>query len=139
MSREIEAVEEFYAAINRNDMDAIGKHFDPDIVRIEFAGSPSGGTYRGNTAVCEIVRAGRGSWAEGSCDPEGFYAKDDKVLVFVHAWVRLKDAVNWTGGRFADGFAFRNGMITEYHSFGDREDALKWAGIDDACRGVHAS
>jgi hypothetical protein len=29
MSTEVEALKQFFAAINRNDMDAIGKHFDP--------------------------------------------------------------------------------------------------------------
>jgi hypothetical protein len=51
--------------------------------------------------------------------------------VYLHAWVRLKDATDWVGGRFADGFVFRNGKITQYLSFGERLDALKWAGIED--------
>jgi len=43
----------------------------------------------------------------------------------------MKGATDWTGGRFADGFVFRNGKITEYRSFGEREQALEWAGIHD--------
>jgi hypothetical protein len=35
------------------------------------------------------------------------------------------------GGRFADGFVFRDGKITLYLSFGERLDALKWAGIEE--------
>jgi ketosteroid isomerase-like protein len=130
MSTEVEALKQFFAAINRNDIEAISKNFDPHIVRVEFEGFPTAGTYRGITEVCEHVRAGRGSWAEGSCDPEKFFVKEDKVVVFLYAWVRLKDAADWTGGRFADGFVFRKGKITEYHSFGERDEALKWAGID---------
>jgi hypothetical protein len=38
---------------------------------------------------------------------------------------------NWTGGRFADGFVFRNGKITEYRSFSERVQALNWAGIQN--------
>ena len=55
----------------------------------------------------------------------------DKVVVDLHAWVRLKDSTDWVGGRFADGFVFRNGKITQYLSFGERVDALRWAGIED--------
>lgn len=33
--------------------------------------------------------------------------------------------------RFADGFVFRNGKIIEYLSFGERAEALEWAGIED--------
>jgi hypothetical protein len=51
--------------------------------------------------------------------------------VYLHAWVRLKGSTEWTGGRFADGFVFRDGKITEYLSFGERADALAWAGIED--------
>jgi ketosteroid isomerase-like protein len=131
MSTEVEALKQFFAAINRNDMQAISKDFDPHIVRVEPEGFPTAGTYRGIAEVREHVRAGRGTWAEGSCEPEKFFVKGDKVVVYLYAWVRLKDAADWTGGRFADGFAFRKGKITEYLSFGERDEALKWAGIED--------
>lgn len=55
----------------------------------------------------------------------------DKVVVYLHAWVRLKGSTDWVGGRFADGFVFRNGKIIQYLSFGERAEALKWAGIED--------
>lgn len=131
MSAETKALEEFYAAINRNDMQAIAKDFDAQIVRIEPEGFPTSGTYRGIEEVQEHVKKGRGTWAEGTCEPEKFLANGDKVVVYLHAWVRLKDATDWTGGRFADGFVFRKGKIIQYLSFGERVDALKWAGIED--------
>lgn len=131
MNNEIEVLEQFFAAINRNDMQGISKDFDPQIVRIEFEGSPTGGTYRGMAEVQEHVAKGRGTWAEGSCDPEKFLTKGNKVVVYLHARVRLQESTEWIGGRFADGFAFCDGKITEYHSFGERLDALKWAGIEE--------
>ena len=130
MSTQVEALKQFFAAINRKDMDAIVKDFDPDIVRVEPDGFPTAGTYRGIDQVRKHVSAGRGTWAEGSCEPEGFFVKEDKVVVYLYAWVRLKGASDWTGGRFADGFVFREGKITEYLSFGDRSEALNWAGIE---------
>jgi ketosteroid isomerase-like protein len=60
MSTEIEALEQFYAAINRNDMQAITKDFDPQIVRMEPEGFPTTGTYRGIAAVQEHITKGRG-------------------------------------------------------------------------------
>jgi ketosteroid isomerase-like protein len=131
MSTRVEALKQFFAAINRNDMQAITKDFDPHIVRVEPVGFPTRGTYRGIAEVRENVRAGRGTWAEGSCEPEKFFVKGDKVVVYLYAWVRLKDAADWSGGRFADGFAFRKGKIIEYLSFGERDEALEWAGIED--------
>jgi len=131
MSTEIEALERFFAAINRNDMQAITKDFDPGIVRVEPEGFPTAGTYRGITEVQEHVSKGRGTWAEGSCEPEKFFVNGDKVVVYLYARVRLKNSTDWVGGRFADGFTFRNGKITQYLTFGERVDALKWAGIED--------
>lgn len=130
MNTEVEALKQFYAAINRNDMQAINKDFDPEIVRVEPAGFPSAGTYRGIAEVREHVSAGRGTWAEGTCEPEKFLVKGDKVVAYLYAWVRLKNAADWSGGRFADGFVFRKGKITEYRTFGERDDALRWAGIE---------
>ena len=131
MTAEAEALKRFYAAVNRNDMDAMAGMFDPGVVRVEFEGFPTGGRYRGIDAVRANVSAGRGSWAEGRCNPEKFFVNGEKVVVFVHAWVRLKDTAQWTGGRFADGFTLRGGKIVEYHSFAERNHALEWAGIED--------
>ena len=129
MTTPTEALQHFFDAINRNDMHAMIRDFDPDIVRIEPAGFPTAGTYRGIAEVQEHVRKGRGTWAEGTCEPERFLVNGDKVVVYLHARVRLKGSNEWVGGRFADGFAFRNGKIVQYLSFGERAQALEWAGI----------
>src|SRR5512147_3318954 len=131
MTTETEALKEFFAAINRNDMQAITRDFDPEIVRIEPEGFPTAGTYRGIAEVQEHVTKGRGTWAEGTCEPEKFLTHMDKVVVYLHVRVRLKDSTDWIDARFADGFVFRAGKITQYHSFGERSDALKWAGIEE--------
>ena len=130
VSIETEALERFFDAINRNDMQAITRDFDPEIVRIEPEGFPTAGTYRGIAQVQQHVTTGRGTWAEGTCDPEKYLQNGDKVVVYLHARVRLKDSTEWVGGRFADGFEFRNGKIVQYLSFGERAQALEWAGIE---------
>lgn len=131
MRTETEILREFFAAIGRNDLQAATRHFDPQVVRVEPEGFPSAGTYRGIAEVSEHLAKGRGTWAEGTCEPEQFLLNGDKVVVYLHAWVRLKGSTGWTGGRFADGFVFRGGRITEHRSFGERADALAWAGIED--------
>ncbi len=131
MSTATEILKQFFAAINRNDTDALVGNLDPEIVRIEPEGFPTAGTYRGVPEVQEHVAKGRGTWAEGSCEPEEFFENGNKVVVYLHARVRLKDSTEWISGRFADGFVFRNGQIVEYRSFGERTQALKWAGIED--------
>ena len=131
MSTEIEVLHQFFSAINRNDMQAIIKDFDPQIVRIEPEGFPTAGTYCGIAEVQEHITKGRGTWAEGTCEPEDFFTHRDKVVVYLHVRVWLQDSTDWVDGRFADGFVFRAGKIIQYLSFGERRDALKWAEIEE--------
>ena len=131
MRTETEILEQFFAAINRFDKQAMTKDFDPPIVRIEPDGFSTAGTYRGIAEVQENITKGRGTWAEGTCQPEKFLINGDKVVVYLHAWVRLEGSTEWSGGRFADGFVFHNGKITQYRTFWERADALRWAGIED--------
>ena len=130
MNNEIEVLEQFFGAINRNDMQGITKYFDPQIVRIEPEGFPTAGTYRGIAEVQKHITKGRGTWAEGTCEPEQFLTNGDNVVVYLHVRVRLKDSTDWVGGRFADGFVVRAGKITHYRSFGEQLDDLTWAGIE---------
>ena len=129
MSTEIEAVKLFFAALNRNDLQAIVLALDPEVVRKEFEGTPNGATYRGIGEFREMFERGRGSWAEGGCNPEEIFQNGNKVVAFVHVRVRLKGATEWNEGKIGDAFMFRGGKIVEFHSFADRDDALKWAGI----------
>ena len=130
-STEIEILNQFFAAINRNDMQSIIKDFDPQIVRVEPEGFPTAGTYRGIADVQKHITKGRGTWAEGTCEPEAFFTHGDKVVVCLHVRVRLNNSTDWVDGRFADGFVFRAGKIIQYLTFGERRDALKWAGIEE--------
>ncbi len=129
MSPNIEAVRQFYAALNRGDVPGVTAHFAPDIVRVEFEGTPNGGTFRGLAALEAHVAKARGTWAEGACEPEELVEHGDKVIAYVHVRVRLKDSGQWVEGRIADGFAFRGGKMVEFHTFEKRADALAWAGM----------
>ena len=131
LAAETEAIREAYAALNRNDIEGFVKDFDPQIERIEFEGLPSGATYHGLEAVKEHVRKGRSTWAEGSCEPERFIVSPDKVVVFCHVRVRLKDQTDWLEGRTGDVFTFRNGKVIQFRTFADAQEALDWAGVKD--------
>lgn len=88
VTAETEILAQVYAALNRGDIPGVFAYFDPDIERIEPAGK------------------GRGTWAEGACEPERFIE-----------------------GRMADGFIFRNGKVILMQTFWEREEALAWAGV----------
>ncbi len=126
-----EVVAQFFAALNRHELEAVHALFDPQILRIEPAGHATAGSWRGADAVLAHLRQGRGSWAEGRCDPERYLEQGDTLVVYLVARVRLHEAVDWSGGRFADGFVVREGRIVHYQTFWHRSEALAWAGIAD--------
>lgn len=117
-----------YAALNRGDIAGFVKDFDPDIVRVEFEGSPLAGEFHGIEAVKAHVATGRSTWADGACQPEQFTVVSDKVVVSCHVRVRLKDQTDWLEGRTGDVFTFRAGKVIEFRTFADEKDALEYAG-----------
>ena len=130
VTAEMETVKKIYAAINRNDVPAVMEFFDPDAERIEPPGFPTAGTYRGHAAISAHISTGRGTWAEGVCEPERLIPAGDKIVVFCHVRVRLKDHTDWIDGRFADVLTFCNGKVIQMRTFGERQEALEWAGAE---------
>lgn len=135
LAAETAALREAYAALNRGDIPGFVAVFDPQIERIEPADFPQGGTYHGLEAVKEHISKGRGTWAEGSCEPQRFIVASpggggsDRIIVFVHVRVRLKTETEWRDGRIADVFTFRNGKAVQFRTFAEEREALEWAGV----------
>jgi ketosteroid isomerase-like protein len=129
LAAETETLKEAYAALNRNDIPAMVKAFDSQMEWIEPPEYPRGGTYHGLAAVAAHLSRSRATWAEGSCEPERFVVAGDKVIVFVHVRVRLKDHDDWIEARLADAYTFRDGKAIQYRAFADRREALEWAGV----------
>ena len=119
-----------YAALNRGDIAGFVRDFDPQIVRVEFDGSPMAGAFHGIDDVRAHVAQGRSTWAEGACEPERFITSGDKVIVTCYVRVRLKDQTDWLEGRTADVFTFRDGKVIEFRTFSEENDALEYAGVD---------
>ena len=129
MKQEIELLKQFYVAISSGDITAAISMMDPQAERKEFEGSPNAASFRGHAALTAHFTEARGTWAEGSCDPQEFIVMGDKVIALVHVHVRLKDKTEWLDGHVADTFAFKDGKISQFHSFFDKEQALKWASL----------
>jgi hypothetical protein len=129
LAAETEQLKKAYAAFNRNDIPATVESLDPQIEWIEPREFPGGGTYHGHAGVEAYLSQSRADWAEGRSEPERFIVAGDKIIVFVHARVRLRDSSVWHDTRLADVFTFRNGKATEMRAFADRRQALEWAGV----------
>lgn len=132
MNQIIPILREAYAAFNRNDIDAAVAQFDPNIKWVEPIEFPGGGARQGREAVKQYLTQSRANWSEGSSEPEGFVISNDKIVVFVHARFRLKNANAWQEIRLADVYTVRDNKIVAMHAFVDREEALRWAGAKDS-------
>lgn len=118
----------WYAAYNRNDIDAVIALCDPSIERLEFPDSPTPKTLSGLDEFRQHLIEGRSSWADGACDPKETFVSGDKVVVLAHVRVRLKDG-RLAEGTVADGFAFKNGKIARMNSYMEKANAFAWAGL----------
>jgi ketosteroid isomerase-like protein len=132
LSAETETLKEVYAAINRNDIPAAVKFFDPQIERIEPEGFPAASGIHGLAGVQAHFSQGRETWAEGSCNPEQFIVAGNRIIVLIHVRVKLKVTMEWIEGRLADVFTFRDGKIIQMRTFAERQQALEWTGIKDS-------
>ena len=116
-----------YAAFNRGDIEAAVVSMAPDIEWSEPAEFPGGGAYHGREAVKGYLSASRANWAEGASEPEKFIVAGDRIVVFVHARVRVKGSAEWNEVRLADVYTVRNGVIVAMRAFADRDEAVRWA------------
>ena len=128
LAAETEALRETYAALNRNDIEAAVRPFDPQIVWIEPSDYPMGGAHHGRATVHAHLAKARNTWAEGACEAERFIVAGDKIVVSIYVHVRLKHETEWREGRHAAVYTFRNGKAVEMRIFDDEREALEWAG-----------
>jgi hypothetical protein len=119
-----------YAAFNRDDIDAAVRFLDPQIEWVELAKFPGGGTYRGVESVKRYLRQSRAGAAQVISTPERFISAGDRIVVFVHARVLPKNSDTWQDVRLADVYTIQGGRATKMHAFANRDDALRWVGID---------
>jgi len=94
---------------------------------VEF---PGGGTYHGRDEVKRYLTQSRVAWAEGRSEPERFIASGNRIVVFVRARFRLKDSKEWGDVSLADVYTIRNGKAIQMRAFADRQEELRWVGID---------
>ncbi len=127
----ITAIRGAYAAFNRGDIDGAVEPLDEQIEWEEPAEFPGGGTYHGHQGVKRYLTQSRAAWAEVSSQPERFIPAGDRIVVFVHARVRAKGSNEWQDVRLADVYTMRGGKAIQMRAFRDREEALRWVGIQD--------
>lgn len=127
----IAALRGAYQAFNRGDIEAAAEPLDAQIEWTEPVEFPGGGTYHGRDEVKRYLTQSRAAWAEASSEPERFITAGNRIVVFVHARVRSKGSNQWQDVRLADVYTVRGGKLIEMRAFADRQEALRWAGVQD--------
>ena len=116
-----------YAAFNRGDIAAAVQSLDENIDWSEPTEFPGGGSYHGREGAKQYLTNSRASVAEVISEPEQFILAGDRIVVFVYARVRPKDATTWQEVRLADVYLFRDLTPIQMRAFADRQQALEWA------------
>ena len=133
VNQAIAALRDAYAAFNRGDMDAAVASLDENIEWIEPQEFPGGGTYQGRESAKRYLAQSRAAWAEVTSEPEQFIPAGNRIVVLVHARVRArvraKGSNEWQDVRLADVYTFRDGKAIQMRAFADRDEALRWAGV----------
>lgn len=130
----IKALRAAYAAFNQGDFNASVEALDAEIEWTEPAEFPGGGTYHGREGAKQYLAQSRAAWADVISEPEQFIPAGDRIVVFVH--VRLlpknstKNSNDWQEARIADVYTFRHGKAIQMRAFADRQEALRWAGVE---------
>ena len=128
----IKLLKNAYGAFNQGEIAKAVAELDPAIEWTEPASFPGGGTYHGQAGVSQYLTQSRAGWAEGRSEPEKFIVARDRVVVFVHARIRMKGSNEWHEIRLADVYIFREGRPIRMRAFADRKEALEWVGIHDS-------
>jgi uncharacterized protein len=121
-----------YAAFNRGDIGAAVQLLDPNVEWTEPTEFPGGGTYHGVNGAKRYLTQSRAGAAEVISEPERLIPSGDRIVVFVYARVLPKGSTTWQEIRLADVYTFRDGRVTQMHAFANRQDALRWAGVEES-------
>jgi uncharacterized protein len=134
MAAAIAALREAYAAFNRGDIEKALEPFDEQIEWTEPAEFQGGGIYHGRDGVRRYLTQSRAALAEGRSEPERFITSGNRIVVFVHARVRPVGSEEWHDIRLADVYTVQNGKAIQMRAFADRNEALRWAGVENGVR-----
>jgi ketosteroid isomerase-like protein len=127
-----ENVERIRAAYERFNA---SKQFDPSRLTtdVEFIQPEADGdvVYNGPDGVARGIQVLTDVFDEVRADPEQFFVAGAQIVVFVRLSGRAKISGVPVEGRFAHVFRFKGEQIDRWHTYADRQEALKAVGLSE--------
>ena len=119
-----------YEMFNRGDIEGSLAVLHPEIEwHTYIVPGPGGGTYHGHDGVRELWAEARRIFGQFKNVPEELFEAGDRVVAFVRVEGVGKESGAPVQARIAHLYSFRDGKVSCVESFGDREEALRAAGI----------
>lgn len=126
-TRNVQTIQEFFAAFGRGDLGAIDRYFTPDVEYVVVGGDvpgttraiPWAGVHRGREAVKSFFALLTGSIQVLSFDPREFVAQGNAVAVFGHFRYRAFSTGKGMETDLAIRIQMRDGQIARYHFYED--------------------
>jgi ketosteroid isomerase-like protein len=129
----VELHRRIYRALNAPDVDALVALFDPNIEIHSVFAAVGGAVYRGHEGARRWQRDLEESWGgEFRVEPEAFFDLGERTIVFgiLHGRGGQSGAeVAMPAGGVA---TWRDGLCVSHKAYGDREVAVREAGVTEA-------
>jgi ketosteroid isomerase-like protein len=128
---DVETLWDAYEAANRGDWDSAVRAMHPDFEWKTADQVPLAGTYRGPDEVRRFFEDQRKAFEEVLFEPEQFFERGDRIVVFVLGRFRPRGSSARVEVRIAHLWTMRDGKAARCKAFPVREEALEAVGLSE--------
>ena len=130
MSREnVAAAKRIYDARNRCDIEAVVAEFSEDATWQPHLATLGGRPIRGHDEIRAYLRSLQVDWIGFRHEPEEFFDAGEMVVAFLQTYARGRGSGADVAMAVAHLLRFAGGKCSGYVSYGDREEAMRIAGL----------
>ena len=132
VAENVEVVRALYEAVNRDGrLDAMVAHVSSEIELETDPRHPAAGIYRGVETYRAFIEEFEEPYEHTTMEPERLFARDDRVVAFVHTRRRPYGSSIEVENRIGFVWTIRDGTIVREQVFGEREKALAAGGMTE--------
>jgi ketosteroid isomerase-like protein len=124
-SRNLEAVEEAFAAYDRGDMDRVADFADPEVVVSQLEDLPDAETFHGRRGLLEVIDEWQSAWDDVRVERLTTREVGEHVVTTVRQRARGRRSGVEVEGVFTFVFTLRAGRLRRWRMFVDEAQALE--------------